>query len=130
MTPCTAECQKDNPPYIRIYFMPVFSVYSKDSMSYNDILRLLCRRELKGQPALPLYLFYTCIFSSKYRYQCCGSMTFWCGSGSGSGSADPCLSLMDPDPDPGSGSCYFRHRPSRCQQKTIFLFYFFLLITF
>ncbi len=30
--------------------------------------------------------------------QCCGSMTFWCGSGSGSGSADPCLWLMDPDP--------------------------------
>ncbi len=27
--------------------------------------------------------------------QCCGSMTFWCGSGS----ADPCLGLMDPDPD-------------------------------
>jgi hypothetical protein len=26
--------------------------------------------------------------------QCCGSMTFWCGSGS----ADPCLLLMDPDP--------------------------------
>ncbi len=26
--------------------------------------------------------------------QCCGSMTFWCGSGS----ADPCLWLMDPDP--------------------------------
>jgi hypothetical protein len=23
--------------------------------------------------------------------QCCGSMTFWCGSVSGSGSADPCL---------------------------------------
>ena len=23
--------------------------------------------------------------------QCCGSITFWCGSGSGSGSADPCL---------------------------------------
>ncbi len=23
--------------------------------------------------------------------QCCGSMTFWCGSGSESGSADPCL---------------------------------------
>ncbi len=31
-------------------------------------------------------------------YQCCGSMTFWCGSGSGS--ADQCLWLMDPDPDP------------------------------
>ncbi len=30
--------------------------------------------------------------------QCCGSMTFWCGSGSGS--ADPCLWLMDPDPYP------------------------------
>ncbi len=28
--------------------------------------------------------------------QCCGSMTFWCGSGSGS--SDPCLLLMDPDP--------------------------------
>ncbi len=24
----------------------------------------------------------------------------------------------------GSGSCYFRHRTSRCQQKTNFLFYF------
>ncbi len=30
--------------------------------------------------------------------QCCGSMTFWCGSGSGS--ADPCQWLMDSDPDP------------------------------
>ncbi len=30
------------------------------------------------------------------EYQCCGSMTFWCGSGS----ADPCLWLMDPDADP------------------------------
>ncbi len=28
--------------------------------------------------------------------QCCGSMTFWCGSGS----MDPCLWLMDPDADP------------------------------
>ncbi len=28
--------------------------------------------------------------------QCCGSMTFWCGSGS----ADPCLWLMNPYPDP------------------------------
>jgi hypothetical protein len=26
--------------------------------------------------------------------QCCGSMTFWCGSGS----ADPCLWVMDADP--------------------------------
>jgi hypothetical protein len=33
-------------------------------------------------------------------YQCCGSVTFWCGSGSGSASADPCLSLMDPDSNP------------------------------
>ncbi len=30
--------------------------------------------------------------------QCCGSMTFWCGSESGS--VDPCFWLMDPDPDP------------------------------
>ncbi len=62
--------------------------------------------------------------------QCCGSMTFW--GGSGSGSSDPCLWLLDPDadPDPGSGSCYFRHWPSRCQQKTNFLIQFFLRITF
>ncbi len=46
-------------------------------------------------------------------------MTFW----GGSGSADPCLWS-------GSGSCYFRHWPSRCQQKTNFLTQFFLLITF
>ncbi len=32
----------------------------------------------------------TCLTS----HQCCGSMTFWCGSGS----ADFCLWLMDPDP--------------------------------
>jgi hypothetical protein len=30
----------------------------------------------------------------------------------------------------GSGSCYFRHWPSRCQQKTNFLTHFFLLSTF
>jgi hypothetical protein len=30
----------------------------------------------------------------------------------------------------GSGSGYFRHGPSRCQQKTNFLTQFFLLITF
>ncbi len=65
---------------------------------------------------------------------CCGSMTVWCGSGSGSGSAELCLWLMDPDsdpdPDPGPGSCYFRHWPSKCQQKTNFLFYFFCLLLF
>ncbi len=43
------------------------------------------------------------------NYQCCGSMTFWCGSGSlpltnGSGC--------------GCGSFYFHQWPSRCQQKT------------
>ncbi len=52
--------------------------------------------------------------------QCCGSMTFWCGSGSGS--AMPLTNV--------SGSCYFRHWPSRCQRKTSFLTQFFLLITF
>ncbi len=45
-----------------------------------------------------------------------------------SGSADPCLWLMDPDP--GSRSCYFRHWPSRCQQKTNLLTQFFLLAYF
>jgi hypothetical protein len=47
--------------------------------------------------------------SSRSQNQHCGSMTFWCGSGSGSGSAS------------GSGSCYFRHWPSRRQQKLIVL---------
>jgi len=47
--------------------------------------------------------------------QCCGSMTFWCGSGPGS--ADPCLWLTDPDADiqhcipasagPGRTTTYF-----------------------
>ncbi len=66
------------------------------------------------------------------RDQCYGSMTFWCGSGS----ADPCLWLIDPDPDsdpdpePGSGSCYFRHWPSRCQQKTNLKKMFFCLLLF
>ena len=55
-------------------------------------------------------------------------MTFW--GGSGSGSADSCLWLMDPDPDPGSGSCYFRHWPSRCRQKTNFFTQFFFLIRY
>ncbi len=33
------------------------------------------------------------------------------------------------DPKPGYGSCFFRHWPSRCQQKTICFWTFFLLIT-
>jgi hypothetical protein len=45
-----------------------------------------------------------------YRSQCSGPMTFWCGS--------------------GFGSCYFRHRPSRCQQITNFLFYFLCSLLF
>ncbi len=59
-------------------------------------------------------------FLFQHVFWTCGSMTFW--GGSGSGSADPCLLPMDPDlvPDPRSGSFYFRHWPSRCQQKQIF----------
>ncbi len=30
----------------------------------------------------------------------------------------------------GSGSCYFRHWPSRCQEKLILFFYFFCLLLF
>ncbi len=43
-------------------------------------------------------------------------MTFWCGS----------MPLTNVS---GSGSCYFRHWPSRCPQKTNFLTRFFLLVT-
>ncbi len=42
--------------------------------------------------------------------QCCGSMTFWCGS--------------------RSGICYIRHWPSGCQQKTNLKKIVFLLIHF
>ncbi len=59
-------------------------------------------------------------------WQCCGSITFWCGSGS----ADSCLWLVDPDPEPGPGSSYFRHWPSRCQQKKQISKHFFLFNTF
>ncbi len=54
----------------------------------------------------------------KGEAKCSGSMTFWCG----------CLWLMDPDPDPVFGSCYFRHWPSRCQQKTFFYKFRWLLL--
>ncbi len=62
-------------------------------------------------------------------YKCCPVLRIHDILG-GSGSADPFLWLMDPDsdPDPGSGSFYFRHWPSRCQQKTN-LTKFFLLMT-
>jgi hypothetical protein len=62
------------------------------------------------------------------RNQCCGSMTFWCGSRS----ADLCLWLMDPDPGSrcGSGSFYFHHWPSRCQQKKIFFKKFLCIVLF
>ncbi len=48
---------------------------------------------------------------SEWFYQCCGSMTFWCGSGC------------------GSRSCYFHHWPSR-RKKTNFSKKVFLHITF
>ncbi len=57
--------------------------------------------------------------TNKGLQQCCGSMTFWCGSGSGS--ADPCLWLMDPDP--------FVIDIQDANKKLIFIL-FFLLITF
>ena len=55
--------------------------------------------------------------------QCCGSMTFWCGSGSGS--ADPCLWIMDPDP-----AIFVIDLQDACQQKKNFSTKFCLLITF
>jgi hypothetical protein len=53
-----------------------------------------------------------------YRKQCCGPMTFWCGSGSNS--ADPCLRIriqeaqkhvdkVDPDPQHWSKGCTPTH---------------------
>ncbi len=42
-------------------------------------------------------------------HQCCGSMTFWCGSGS----ADSMPLIYGS----GFGSWYFRHWPSRCHNK-------------
>ncbi len=56
-----------------------------------------------------------------YWDQCSGSMIFLCGNGSGS---------MPVTNGSGFGSCYFRHWPSRWQQKTNFFNEVFLLITF
>ncbi len=52
--------------------------------------------------------------------QCCRSMTFWCGSGSGG----PCLWPVDPDP------AIFVIDLQDANKKLIFLFLFFLLLTF
>ncbi len=56
-----------------------------------------------SQPTLPVRTqtrwvsltrcIHSCMCKPGCEYQCCGSMTVWCGSGS----ADPCLWLMDPD---------------------------------
>jgi len=91
-----------------------------------------------GSPSSALLLQWLLVLKGLSHEQCSGSMTFW--GGSGSGSSDPCFWLMDPDsdpdsdsdpdPDPGSGSCYFRHWPSECQQKTNFVKQVFLIITF
>ncbi len=59
------------------------------------------------------------------KKQCCGSMTFWCGSGS----AESCLWLMNPDPDPLSGSCYFIDLQD-ASKKLIFQHNFFCLLLF
>ncbi len=58
------------------------------------------------------------------KMQCCGYMTFWCGSRSGSGSADPCLWLIDPDP------AIFVVDLQDANKKVIFLLKVFLLIIF
>ncbi len=52
-----------------------------------------CRKRGLHHVPLPPFISIS-IFIQCYLCQCCGSMTFWCGSGS----ADPCLWLMDPDP--------------------------------
>ncbi len=51
---------------------------------------------LQDSTLLATFLSGVAIRISHSNTQCCGSMTFWCGSGS----ADPCLWLMGPDPDP------------------------------
>jgi hypothetical protein len=61
-------------------------------------------------------------FSVPRFEQCCGSMTFWCGSGS----ADPCLRLMDPDPD----LPIFVIDLQEANKKLIFLNKFFCLLLF
>ncbi len=60
----------------------------------------------------PVFRIHGILVRNRIRIR--GSMPLTNGSGSGF----------------GSGSCYFRHWPSRCQQKTNFLTKFFLLVTF
>ncbi len=54
--------------------------------------------------------------------QCCGSMTFWCGSGS----ADLCLWQMDPDADPDPA--IFIIDLQDANKKLIFLKHFFCIL--
>ncbi len=53
------------------------------------------------------------------NYQCCGSMTFWCGSGS----VDPCLWLVDPD-------LLFSSLTFKIANKNNFFFLIFFLLLF
>ncbi len=106
---------------IRIRILPSTSKKIKKNLDCYSFVTSFIHTCLKRQELFIIY------FRSR---QCCGSMTFWCGSGS----ADPCLWLMNPDADPDleSGSSYFRHWPSRCQQIRYpkLFFKFCLLITF
>ncbi len=68
------------------------------------------------------------IIASKIKYseillffQCCGFMTFWCGSGY----ADPCLWLMEPDPESDPDPAIFVIDLQDANKKLLFL-----LITF
>ncbi len=53
--------------------------------------------------------------------QCCGSVTFWCGSGS----ADPYHLLTDPDSDPDPAN--FVSDLQDAKNKIIFIIFYFLL---
>jgi hypothetical protein len=82
------------------------------SGSLLEIMWIVIRTQLSNVMRMRIQL-------SKPTFQCCGSITFWCGSGSGF--TDPHLWLMDPDPGPGSW--YFRHWPQDANRKLIFIFY-------
>ncbi len=64
-------------------------------MPWTSCLDILKGGQVPGSAACQSASHSSSVPVREIENQCCGSITFWCGSGS----ADPCLWLMDP-PDP------------------------------
>jgi hypothetical protein len=103
----------------------VIRVHQKPGSRFNEInmdLQHCSGREMGIRDFRQKELFINDPALSLKQNQCCGTVTFWCGSGSGS--ADPCLWQMDPDP-----AIFVIDLPG-VNIKLIFYYLSFLLIIF